>query len=203
MGTVQSRITDFISVEASPVGNTSMSTTAPATIEPKEQNIRFESNKKEQKEGGAEEEKLEEVTEEERGVQELMSTKEDMSTSENNELTTAPSVVQQNLVCKNDGRGHCGLHGSEMIKLNVSKQVWCDRGKGRGYGWRTKKVPKYICRDKKNIPEVPTISTKSSDRADCYSSPVQNSSAGLGGGISDRVNPIILETSTGQDNTKD
>ena len=132
MGTVQSRITDFISVEASPVGNTSMSTTAPATIEPKEQNIRFESNKKEQKEGGAEEEKLEEVTEEERRVQELMSTKEDMSTSENNGLTIAPSVVQQNLVCKNDGRGHCGLHGSEMIKLNVSKQVWCDRGKAKG-----------------------------------------------------------------------
>ena len=81
--------------------------------------------------------------------------------------------------------------------------MWCDLGKGRGYGWRTKKVPKYICRDKKNVPEVPNISTKSSDRADCYSSPVQNSSAGIGGGISDRVNPIILETSTGQVNTKD
>ena len=153
MGTLQSRMTDFISVEASPA----RSTTAPTIIETEEQNM----------------------------------------------SVCLPVVVQQDLVCKNDDRGRCRLHGSEMIKLNVSKQVWCDRGKGRGYGWRTKKVPKYICRDKKNVPEVPNISTKSSDRADCYSSPVQNSSAGLGGGISDRVNPIILESSTGQVNTKD
>ena len=153
MRTLQSRMTDFISVEASPA----RSTTAPTIIETEEQNM----------------------------------------------SVCLPVVVQQDLVCKNDDRGRCRLHGSEMIKLNVSKQVWCDRGKGRGYGWRTKKVPKYICRDKKNVPEVPDISTKSSDRADCYSSPVQNSSAGLGGGISDRVNPIILESSTGQVNTKD
>ena len=37
-------------------------------------------------------------------------TKDGMSTSENNEITTAPSVVQQDLVRKNDNRGHCRLH---------------------------------------------------------------------------------------------
>ena len=47
--------------------------------------------------------------------------KDGMSTSENNEITTAQSVVQQDLVRKNDDRGHYRLHGSLMIKLSISK----------------------------------------------------------------------------------
>ena len=34
-----------------------------------------------------------------------------------------------------------------MIKLKLSKKVWCDGGKGKGYGWQTLKIPKYICRN--------------------------------------------------------
>ena len=92
---------------------------------------------------------------EEGGVQERRRTTNDMSTSEGNEMTTTPSVVQPNLVCKNDDRGH----GNLMIKLTISKQVWCDRGKGRGSGWLTKRIPKYICRDAKKIPEGPSVSS--------------------------------------------
>ena len=74
-----------------------------------------------------------------------------------------------------------------------------DEGMGDGIN----KFQKYICREDKKIPEAPSVSPKSNDRANYYPLPVQNSSAGLGGGISDRVNPIILESSTGQVNTKD
>ena len=54
-----------------------------------------------------------------------------------------------------------------------------DEGMGDGIN----KFQKYICREDKKIPEAPSVSPKSNDRANHYSSPVQNSSAGLGGGL--------------------
>ena len=138
---------------------------AEAKSEADEQDVRFEDTTDKQNEGGGKEERIQNVTEKEGGVQERRRTTNDMSTSEGNEMTTTPSVVQPNLVCKNDDRGQCQLHGNLMIKLTINKRVWCDRGKGRGYGWRTKRIPKYICRDAKKIPEAPSVSSKSSDRA--------------------------------------
>ena len=64
MGTLQCRITDFISIEASPVRSTTMGATAPATYETDEQNVRFEDIMNEQKDGGGKDKKIENITEE-------------------------------------------------------------------------------------------------------------------------------------------
>ena len=33
-----------------------------------------------------------------------------------------------------------------MSKVSVSSKKWCDRGKGKGFGWKTFKTTKYICK---------------------------------------------------------
>ena len=63
-------------------------------------------------------------------------------------------------VCKPTKRGQCVLHGVMMKKVGVSSKKWCDRGGGRGYGWRTHKVTKYICSAKNKINNRPNISSK-------------------------------------------
>ena len=78
--------------------------------------------------------------------------------------------------------------------MTGSKKTWCDRGNGRGYGWRTKKVPKFICRDAGKVPDVSSCLLRASERAE-YSSPIQNTSAGLGGRFSDGVSLRVLEVS--------
>ena len=57
MGTLLCRITDFISIETSPVRSTTMGATAPATYETDEQNVRFEDITNGQKEGGGKDKK--------------------------------------------------------------------------------------------------------------------------------------------------
>ena len=50
------------------------------------------------------------------------------------------------------------MHDIKMKKLSVSSKKWCDRGGGRGYGWKTQKVTKYICTAKNIINKGPDIS---------------------------------------------
>ena len=49
------------------------------------------------------------------------------------------------LVCKPNKRGLCVLHGIKIKKLSISSKKWVDRGGNKGYGWKTSKVPRYIC----------------------------------------------------------
>ena len=42
------------------------------------------------------------------------------------------------------------LHGIKMKKLSISSKKWVDRGGNKGYGWKTSKVPRYICEVKRN-----------------------------------------------------
>ena len=48
--------------------------------------------------------------------------------------------------CITDKRGHCDQHAIKMSKVSVSSKKWCDRGKGKGFGWKTFKTTKYICK---------------------------------------------------------
>ena len=48
-------------------------------------------------------------------------------------------------VCKPDKRGLCVLHDILMKKTLVTSKYWGDRGRGRGFGWKTTKTPKYSC----------------------------------------------------------
>ena len=107
--------------------------------------------------------------------------------------TITPSVPR-NMMCEADNRGRCEQHGSKMIKIKVSKKTWSDRGKGRGFGWVTKKIPKFICSDAKKTPDVISNIPRISDRA-VSSSSTQNSSAGLGEGLHDVGDLQILEHS--------
>ena len=45
-------------------------------------------------------------------------------------------------VCKLTKRGQYEVHDIKMKKLSVSSKKWCDRGGGRGYGWKTQKAYK-------------------------------------------------------------
>ena len=78
------------------------------------------------------------------------------------EVMLTPSTRDEvsTVVCKPTKKGQCVLHGVMMKKLSVSSKKWCDRGGGRGYGWRTQKVTKYICTAKNNINNGPDIYTK-------------------------------------------
>ena len=95
--------------------------------------------------------------------------------------------------CEVDNEGRCGQHGSKMKKIMVSKKTWSDRGNGRGFGWKTGKVPKFICSDNGKVPDVRSTNPRVSDRAEIPSP--QNSSAGLGERLRDIGEIIILEHS--------
>ena len=66
---------------------------------------------------------------------------------DNNVNPTLPqsSEVVEKKLCKPDKMGVCRDHGCEIKKFMVSTKKWCDRGKGKGWGWVSKRVTKYAC----------------------------------------------------------
>ena len=72
-------------------------------------------------------------------------------------------------VCFKTGRGHCGVHGTEMKKIIVSSKKWGKLSNNRGYGYKTTKVTKYICRNRGN-PTQGGLRSDSDERfRDCQS----------------------------------
>ena len=70
---------------------------------------------------------------------------------------TTPSVVG----CKFNRKGFCLTHLDQAEKQKISSKVWQDRGGGRGYGFVTRKVTKYLCRHRvKTIPQLSDVSTE-------------------------------------------
>ena len=53
-------------------------------------------------------------------------------------------------------------HGIKMSKLdNISKKIWADKGV-KGFGWKTIKVPRYICKLRDNpVARGPILSANS------------------------------------------
>ena len=52
-------------------------------------------------------------------------------------------------------------HLDQAEKQKISSKVWQDRGGGRGYGFVTRKVTKYLCRHRvKTIPQLSDVSTE-------------------------------------------
>ena len=54
---------------------------------------------------------------------------------------SAPSMRE----CSISRKGYCKEHDYQAKKVAVSSKSWKDRGGGKGYGWVTKKVNKFIC----------------------------------------------------------
>ena len=55
-------------------------------------------------------------------------------------------------LCIATKNGHCSQHGTKMTKNVITSKKWCDRGKGRGYGYKTMKTTKYICKSRLSSP---------------------------------------------------
>ena len=53
----------------------------------------------------------------------------------------------------------CKNHGTTSKKISVQSQKWKDRGGGKGFGFVTKHVTRYICTARKSLPIVSDIST--------------------------------------------
>ena len=49
-------------------------------------------------------------------------------------------------------KGLCSQHGTKMTKNVITSKKWCDRGNGRGYGYKTMKTTKYICKSRLSSP---------------------------------------------------
>ena len=70
---------------------------------------------------------------------------------------TTPPVV----ACNFNRKGFCLTHLDQAEKQKISSKVWQDRGGGRGYGFVTRKVTKYLCRHRvKTIPQLSDVSTE-------------------------------------------
>ena len=54
---------------------------------------------------------------------------------------SAPSMRE----CSINRKGYCKEHDYQARKVTISSKKWKDRGGGRGYGWVTQKVNKFIC----------------------------------------------------------
>ena len=55
-------------------------------------------------------------------------------------------------LCIATKKGHCSQHGTKMTKNVITSKKWCDRGNGRGYGYKTMKTTKYICKSRLSSP---------------------------------------------------
>ena len=56
---------------------------------------------------------------------------------------------EKGLLCKNDKRGRCVIHGCTMRKSSVNTRKWGAKG-DNNFGWIYKKVTKYSCQAKIN-----------------------------------------------------
>ena len=60
---------------------------------------------------------------------------------ENISTTTTPSVES----CRQNRKGYCEEHRCQGKRVTVSSKKWKDRGGGRGYGYVTQRVTRFIC----------------------------------------------------------
>ena len=80
----------------------------------------------------------------------------------NNEEGKLPSseVKERPRVCKIDDQGYCETHCHQSSSIKISVRKWRDRGGGKGFGWRTVKEQKFICKRRNSGPVAPNISSQ-------------------------------------------
>ena len=61
--------------------------------------------------------------------------------------------------CEFPKEGVCINHGTTSTKIVVPSKKWKDRGVGKGFGYVTTRVTKYICTARKSLPADTNIST--------------------------------------------
>ena len=87
--------------------------------------------------------------------------KTDNRTDRKTELPTSAQMKEfdntERTKCMVTREGHCTTHDSGTRKVTVSSSKWKDRGNGRGYGYVSTKVTKFICMRRNEAPAVPDI----------------------------------------------
>ena len=78
------------------------------------------------------------------------------NTSENNKKDNDTNVSTK---CEFTRKGVCKNHGTTSTKISVQSPTWKDRGGGKGFGFVTKHVTRYICTARKSLPIDLDIST--------------------------------------------
>ena len=53
-----------------------------------------------------------------------------------------------------------------MGQKYISSKKWCDKGGGRGFGWKQNKVKKYICITKLETEKIPRIQSNTTSTYD-------------------------------------
>ena len=56
--------------------------------------------------------------------------------------------ISKRVKCEPGQNGKCIIHDCEMRQISVTTKKWRDRGKGRGYGYVSVKIPQFICSDR-------------------------------------------------------
>ena len=66
------------------------------------------------------------------------------------DMKTTPSVcergIQEKARCEVTRRGFCQTHNCHTESISVTSKKWRDRGGGRGFGYVSVKVKKYVCK---------------------------------------------------------
>ena len=117
----------------------------------------IEGNSKEEVWGGGAQE-----SKEERREKPLMTSEASGTLSKEQENEEYPDTLTPSMgvaECKITRKGYCNTHGDQAEQRVISSQVWKDRGGGRGYGYVTRKVKKYVC--KKRVITIPHLSDAS------------------------------------------
>ena len=117
----------------------------------------FEEDTRRKNEGGLRKEEQEDKEDEPGPQSDTMSTTPKEQEKEDFEKTTTPSVVE----CQITRKGFCLSHSDQAEKRIIPSKVWKDRGGGKGFGYVTRRVTKYVCSKKiKTIPKYSDVSEK-------------------------------------------
>ena len=63
---------------------------------------------------------------------------------------------QEVMKCTFTKDGTCNNHGIKAEKLSILTKKWAKK-RGGGYGWKTVKISRFLCRARKNLPVDPDI----------------------------------------------
>ena len=99
-------------------------------------------------------------------------------TSIENHVVTAPSTSSATKDVNNEKavldcnltNKFCTTHGQKLDSTKVTKRIWKDRGKGKGFGYVSTKITKYFCnprtRDLKtsNFSDAKSVSQSQEDK---------------------------------------
>ena len=105
-----------------------------------------------------------------------MSNDQDQAVS--NEVMNDRGVMK----CNFTKDGFCNTHGWKASKLSIPTKKWAAK-RGGGFGWKTVRVTRFLCKARNDVPAEPEISTSvissnSQERFRDFSGSIENNGLG-------------------------